>query len=203
MAQISDGTDTLLITPSGAAYATLYDPSGNALHPVPVGAYALPVNIRFTAAIAAASTVWTVRNGTTYPMYITRIYLEVGFDGTPAASTQYYELRRFTTATPSGETALTAIKKKSSYGASTIADARETDSVSSAALTVTSVVFETAFAVLANPRQNGATNILRLEFVPWSGNPFVLAVNEGLCIQIINASVIGDSIAGTVEWYEV
>lgn len=205
MAQIQSGVtaDLLTIDPtSKAARVTPYDSSANEYSPFPTGAYALPVNIRQTAATVANSTVWTMRNGASKKMFLRRILLQILFDGTAAAATTLkYMLARFSAATPTGGTALTAVKMQSTFPATTLADARFLDT----GLTTTGITFETEWATLAIPASvtNGVVHVP----IPFIGSneakePFVLAPNEGLAIRLQNAAVIGQGISGSIHWDE-
>lgn len=194
--------DELTIDPtSNAARATGYDSAGTELLPPPTGVYMLPFGIRYSAALAAAGKVWAMRNGSTKTVYITRIQLSASFDGTGAATTVIYQFMRFSTATPTGGNAQTVIKKNSSYPASAIADARLT--TGAALLTVTSVVFESPFADLGCQHQIGGNSILDLNFGEHPSRCFVLGANEGLAINLLTATVIGDAMSGVIEWYEL
>jgi hypothetical protein len=170
-------------------------------NPVPFGSHILPISVRATAATAAPATIWAMRNGGTRTLYIRKILLQAVFDGTPAGSEASYAIKRFTAATPSGGTAISPIKKRSSYPVSTLADARFLDT----GLTVAGVTFENAAINFGGPRQNGAACEYNMSF-DMGGNEnydcFVLAPNEGLAIQLANAAVIGDSIQGHLEYDE-
>ena len=186
---------------SKAARVTLYRSDGSEISNIPT-AYLLPIPmLRLTAAIAAASKIWAMRNGTSKMMRIKRLALFVGFDGTAAATTSCYQLMRFAGATPSGGTALSAVKKKSSLGASTMMDARYNYG---AALTVTGITFETSCLEIGAQRQVNANNGMGL-FADLEGPDSIieLAPNEGLAINLFVASVIGDSIGGYIEWEEI
>jgi hypothetical protein len=182
---------------------TLYDSAGNEVAAPPVGSYLLPISIRQTAASEAGVTVWSMRNGATYTCNVKSIHLVMGFDGTASlgAVELSYCIQRFSTATPSGGTALTAIKKRSADGASSIADARYLDT----GLTVTSVVFETDAIVLGLP--GTATGIcvpfnIPLEIPGQKYGTFDLAVNEGLCIRLKTAAIVGQELSGFIQWDE-
>jgi len=187
---------------SKAARVTLYDSAGNEVNSPPVGSYILPVNIRQTAATAANATVWAMRNGATRTVFIREINLSLGFDGTAAATTTCrYGFQRFTAATPTAGTALTAIKRRAAYDVSTIADARFVDT----GLTTTSVVFETDFAVIGLPIS--VTSVNRSVCITFEGageryDSFELAPNAGLAIRLNVAAVIGLSLNGFISWDE-
>lgn len=207
MAYIESGVgsaEKLTVDPtSKAARVTLYDSAGNKLLlDTPTGAYMLPVNIRQSAATAANATVWAMRNGATKVMSIRRLRLAMMFDGTAAATTTLkYTIQRFSAATPTAGTALTVIKKRSSYGASTVADARFLDT----GLTTTSVTFETDAHILALPISVTSGNAFYDIQFGRANEPygdFELAVNEGLCIRLLNTAVVGQGLVGGVEWDE-
>lgn len=206
MAIIKSGAtaDTLTIDPiSNAARVTLYGPDGIAIRPTILGSYLAPVAMRFTGTTAANSTVWAMRNGSSISVYIRRIFLFAGFDGTAAASTSQFEVRRFNTATPSGGTAITVAKKDSAYTNTTLTDIRQ--DTGGAALTVTSVVFESPMLAIGCPRGlTGGLATLPIDFTAAPENrPFtVLAPNEGLCIRNSIIGVVGDSLSGFIEWEE-
>ncbi len=159
--------------------------------------YFLPVRIRQTAATASPITVWAMRAGTGRPLIMRRICLVAAFDGTAAASRAWYSLARFSAATPTGGTALTAIKARTVYPTSNMVDARFLDT----GLTTTGVTFETALAYFGAPRQVNA--IHKLDMVFKNGDePLTLDQSEGLAIRTEVVAVIGDSIKGFVQWDE-
>lgn len=178
------------------------DDQGGLVNEVPDGSYLLPVQVRQTATTAANATVFAMRNtSSAKTCFIKKIHLVAAFDGTAAASTSRYELCRFSAATPTAGTAITVIKKKSSYSASNVTDARFVDT----GLTTTSVTFEMAFAFVAAQRQVSATSVYTIDFNMGGDeayDDFTLAPGEGLCIRLGVTAVIGDSITGYVEWDE-
>lgn len=206
MAQIQSGasSDLLTIDPtSKAARVTPYDSLANEHAPFPSpGAYALPINIDQTAATAANSTVWAMRNGASNKIFLRRLLLNIVFDGTAAAGlTLRYMLARFSAATPTGGTSIPAIKMQTTFAASTLADARFLDT----GLTTAGVVFETEWATLSIPASitGGVVNWP----CPFIGSneakeSFVLNPNEGLAIRLQSAAIIGLGISGSVHWDE-
>lgn len=207
MAIIQSGAtaDLWTIDPtSNAGRVTLYGSDGNESCKPPTGAYIANINVRQSAATAANSTIWTMRNVSgPATVYIRHIRLMVSFDGTAAATTTLrYDLMRFDTATPTGGTAVTVVKKRSTYGTSVVSDVRFLDT----GLTTTGVNFGAAFHTvgLAASVTNGimeedldyATSIERYNA------PFELASGEGLAIRLNVAAVVGLSIRGSVTWDE-
>ena len=188
-------------TISGAERVTLYNSLGLEIPVPPGGVYCLPVGVMQSAASAAGTTVWAMRNGATKTVRLRRILLNFSFFGTAAASIGVYSLHRFTTATPTGGSALNPLAYKSNYPASTVADVRSVDT----GLTTTSVVFSDAFAYVAGTRAVAATTPFNLQFTPYVGrnDALELAPNEGLAIRIAITAVIGDALAGTIEWDEL
>lgn len=160
--------------------------------------YCADVNIRQTATTAAGSTIWTLRHptGTGKYVYIERLYLVMNFDvATPVTrQTLRYQFARFSTATPTGGTALTAVKSDSTLSNSIITDIRQLDT----GLTMTSVVVESAFMTIGRPAVDGSgPSILDI-----SDLGFVLAPGEGFCIQLDQNALTGQTINGTVWWSE-
>jgi hypothetical protein len=210
-AQIHSGADnTKILTidaTSKAARIALYGSDGNPAMLSPTGSYCLSMQtIRPAGVIASGAFVWAIRNGATKTIYITRIQLIATFDGVAAASTAIWEMKRFTGANPTGGTVLTALKKATSWGASTLQDAR-TSGVG-VALGVAGITTQNPFVTLACQRKPGASNVLRTYSPEDPSDAFVLASNEGLALTPgtlggAAASVVGDGISGTVEWFEV
>jgi hypothetical protein len=199
------GASLLTVDPTSlAARVTLYDSAGVEVNKAPNGSYMLPINMgRLTAAVAANSLIWSMRNITpARTVKIRRILCNVSFDGTAAATTALYDWVRYTTATPTGGTVLSVIKKRTGLPTSSVTDARQN---AAAALGVTSVVFETSFFSINNQRQlsAGKTADLRFEVSGQDYDNFELATGEGLGIRLNQVAVIGDSISGGVSWDEV
>lgn len=165
--------------------------------------YMLPIIARQTAASASGSTVWAMRLPAvaTMRVKVKRLQISSNFDGTAAASQGRYDLARFNTATPTGGTALTIAKKRSSAPASAVTDARRLDT----GLTVTSVVFEAEMLSLGVCRQRGAQFMdLETDERPEStNNEIELLPGEGLCVRLGATAVIGDELSGYIEWEEV
>lgn len=187
---------------SKAQRVTLYDSGGNEVQAPPTGSYVLPVNLRATAASAATTLFWAMRNGSSRVVSIRRISLAATFDGTAAAGqTPRYAIQRFTSATPSSGTVLTPVKKRSSYGSSTIVDARFSDT----GLTFAGLVFEPEALVIGTPASVTGTSTIRdysFEKANERYDSFELGANEGLAIRVLVVMVIGMSLTGFVAWDE-
>lgn len=158
--------------------------------------YSANVNIRQTAATTAGNTVWAMRNpaASTVSLVIEKISLKMDFDSTDPVSAKLlrYGFYRFSTATPSGGTTITAIKA-SNLAAASGADIRFADT----GLTTTSVVFESApFAVVACPAVKGT--VVYYE----RGDVYTkLAAGEGLAIRLETVdATIGQGLTGEIVW---
>jgi hypothetical protein len=205
--------ELLTVDPTSlAARMTLYDSAGVELYRIPTGAYMLAiVNGRQTVIATAAGTFFAMRNNTSgATLYIRRIVLVVGFDGTAVATTSRWELARFSAATPSGGTSISlpggAIKKRSGYGNSNLLDARYITGTAGG-LTMTSVTMQAAFDSVGVPRgaTSGVATYIR-EFGDAGARPndrMELATGEGLAINAGVTGVVGDSFQGSVEWDEI
>lgn len=208
---IAGGTTGALLevdNTSKAARATLYDSAGNEVGSPPTGSYITQVDLR-PGAISFGTSValWTLRAGGAKSCQIRRIFLMGSANPTTSvASFWYYALCRFSGANPSGGGTLTLLKKKTSYAASNVTDARQIASGATSGLTTTSITFESPFAILTGPRHVGATTPLDLNFVTAGNerfNTFELAVNEGIAILLNTiASIAGDGLTGHIEWDE-
>jgi hypothetical protein len=160
--------------------------------------YSAPVNIRQTAATAANATVWSMRNasGSTKTIYLERIFLSMAFDGaTPLTRTSLkYDLVRYTSATPTGGTAITVVAQDSSSAATQVTDVRFLDT----GLTTTGVSFGTPIATIICPEtDNGPVAQYIREAIAVK-----LAPGEGFCIRLDVAAVVGQSISGEIVWSE-
>lgn len=160
--------------------------------------YTAPINIRYTGTTSAGSTVWSLTTGGS-PIQIKRIVLFSAFDGTAAGTTARHELRRFRSATPTGGTAVAAVPKNLDSPASSVNDIRM--DLSGAALTVTGVTFD-APMMLAGACPRGASGSVVVLNLDTAASPFIVDAGDGICIQNQVAAVVGDVIAGFIEWEE-
>ncbi len=182
---------------AGALRMVEYEPSGAARRVAPVGAYMVPLNIDMTVAVAATNLVWALTNNGTKNVYVTRLCLHTGFAGTAAVTQALWELLRFTAGPPTGGTAITVIKKKTTYPASSVGDVRVNGG---AALTLGTAVLDTAFLQLSTARQLQAGNDLVLSLE--EQERILIAPGEGLGFALGVAAVVGDFVAGSIHWIE-
>jgi hypothetical protein len=204
MVAITSGASAtqLTVTPGESIRATEMDSSNSyVVTPVLGGAYCLPLGVRFTGAVAAGSAVWGMFNGAVRTLYVTKLVLCASCEAT-ATLTAFYQVCRFTVSAMTGGTALTPRKKATSYGASTVADARVSSGL---ALGVVGVTIAAPFAELPCPNVLLGNSNLVLDFTRHFTGAYNLAVNEGICIVVgANGSALaaGNAISGMIEWYE-
>lgn len=169
---------------------------------MPVNGYVVPIDIAQSAASAVDTTVWSLTNGTTRPLIVTRFRGIVLFSGTAtAANTQRYKLVRTTAGTPSGGTAITPVKKRTSLGASGAADSRFLDT----GLTTSGVTFGDVLQRLALPAS--ATGVLRAFDFDFSREPefaqLYLDLSQGLALRLDATAVVGFGLSGFLEYQEI
>lgn len=159
--------------------------------------YSAPVNIRQTALTSAGATVWAIRSAiaATVVVHIKQIDLILGFDSsTPAMrGTFRYDFVRFSTATPTGGTAISVAQMYSGTTGTQIADARFLDT----GLITTGVVFNPPFLTVGCPTTD-ATAV----FYQRNNIPVLLGPGEGLCIRLNVLATIGQSLTGEIIWAE-
>lgn len=170
-------------------------------YPLPTGAYMTKISMRHTAADAAASIVFAIRNGSTRTLVVRRILITASFDGTAAATTQEYELVAFNSITAdSGATAQTPAKKRNSWPSSSVTSVRGQGLV-----TLTGNAVERTFASFGVQRQVSATAEYELIYDdpnPYSGIEIEPGTANALGIRVNATAVIGDSLRGLIEWEE-
>lgn len=195
--QVQDNAGNGITSTASAGTTTSKQSLDVTVIPGALNYYSAPVNIRQTAATAANSTVWTMRNAaaSTKTVYIERITLLMAFDtATPITrSLQRYDLVRFSAATPTAGTAITVVSMDSSNAATGVTDVRFVDT----GLTTTGVTFGAAFATIACPATDATTTQFSRD-----GIALKLAPGEGFCIRLTVAAVAGQSVAGEVVWSE-
>lgn len=195
-------TDELSIDPaSKAARVTIYDSLGNEVKASSADRFFLPISLPVFAVLAANSYVWAMRNGGTKTINIDKVLLALAFSGVAAANVSQFELVRFTTANMSGGTAFALgsnVPKKTTTGNnSTLQDARYNGA---AALVTTGCVFEVQPVM-----QIGISRAVTSQSITqWLDNLDInLLPNEGIALRATAATVVGDTVLGTIRWSEV
>ena len=188
--------------------AILFDALGNPIFPVaPTGSYIAHISIRHTVADPAGSMVWAMRNPLASPraLHVRNIRGRLSFDGTAVAAANIgYEFVRFTGADPTTGTTVPRVKKRSGYGPSVVQDANIQQK--SGVLTMTGVANIEILNVVRLPAAvtNGVAPF-DLDFVVANQPYEALELEPGAGVGIRvgpNAAIIGQTIAGSVEWDE-
>lgn len=158
-------------------------------------------NQRLTAGIASGSLIWAMRYNGSLKLRVKSGFLLASFDGTAAATTQEYQLVRFSAANTTGGTQLQPVRSDTT-GALPTVDARFNYA---AALGVAGVTIETEFAAeWGVQRQVSANQNMPLPGRATSYSGFMdLRPGEGLAIRLGVTAVIGDSLGGHLELHEV
>lgn len=210
MAVIKSGasTDQLTVDPtSKAARVTLYDFAGNAILPTELARCTSNILVRQTATTAAGAAVWAIRNSSAArTVVILGVSFHCAFDGTGAATLMRYEFLKATTVTAfSGGTQVTSALHKTSLSAP-LAETRVLDT----GLTLTGAAFGGPIYTATHGRITPSATALAagpqhvLPFSVMGMGPLELAQNECLVLRNgpTNASVVGDSVFGTVFFIE-
>jgi len=163
-------------------------------------AYSAPLFCANAASDRAADlTIWAMRNtSATKSCIITHLHAALTAAvaaGRGARGGMVFA--RFSTATPTGGTALAAVPNATGQAASAVTDVRYAE----AGLTVTSVVFEGPFSSLgvgAGLDATASVDVIDPSF------PITLAPGQGLCVRSYGGGYLtGCGLDGTVSWYEV
>lgn len=195
--QLVDSSGNIITSTTNTGLVSSKKPLDTCSISVCSGYYSLPLEIRQTAASASGATVWTMRNpsGSAKNVFIERIFAIVAFSGTKPVATSLlgYDICRFSTATPTGGTALSVIKRDNLDATSVVTDARFLDT----GLTTTSVVFEGAAETIAIASTDGMSSTLTLDQIGLK-----LAAGEGLAFRLTTTAIIGLCLSGGVVWSE-
>jgi hypothetical protein len=195
-----DSTDELTVDPtSKAARSTLYDSEGNPVFNPFLGSYSARIEI-IPSTLTDGTTYWSMRNLGANRVFINRLLLKIGFSGTAAATRSLFNIGRFSVATPTAGTAITAVKKDNLHPATSVTDIR----FAPGGLTTTGVTFEAPMHVLGPTNQLNDDHYMDLRFGDLSSisDKMILAIGEGLCIRAIGAVVAGSHLLGSIHWDE-
>lgn len=157
--------------------------------------------VDFTPAttLTDGTTYFAMRNTGTRTAVINAINLTLLFGGTAAATVSSYGIARFSTATPTGGTAQTPVKKKNAMGTSTMGDIRSLGT----GLTTTSVVFEGHAIRVGHANQLAMATAFLEQISNDDESPRLeLAPGEGLCIRANGTIVAGSRVLGSITWDE-
>lgn len=195
-----------IVDPTSLALrTTLYDRTGRAVKFTRRG-YLTNVLVRHTAADAAFALMWSLYNPDASVVITLRaIRVAMMFDGTSPGvqSRTAHVWRTSSTAAPTGGTAITPTKKRTSDAAS-IADVRFINAVG---LTLGALVRVGEPLMRLSVNENITGQIHMFEHVPLPlSRPITLLKNQGVGIfvgDITATTVTGTEYAGYVEWDEV
>lgn len=200
MAKIEDGNSSTLLevgTNNNAARVQLFDSSGRALSKDEVGSYQARIEVLPTT-LPAGTTYFAMRNaaGSGKLALVNSIMINTGFAGAAAVSRSIFEIVRFSSATPTGGTQITAGKKNTNSDPdSAVTDIR----FAPAGLTTTGVVFSTdPIALIGVANQLTVGNNMEMILT----EPIILAPGEGLAFRANGAIVAGAAVLGAIGWYE-
>lgn len=164
------------------------------------GRYSTVFTLQQTAATAINSSVFAMRNAAaaTKSAIVESVNCRMGFNPTnPVTRTQQsYVVQRFSAATPTGGTALTAAQGDSADAASQVTDIRFLDT----GLTTTGVTFvANNLAAMACDTSQGSTCDEHIVMAPTA---IKLLPGEGLVIRLGVAAVTGTAIQCNIAWRE-
>jgi hypothetical protein len=198
-AQIIGLNGTTAALPANGFPVVQYKTDGSVVERAFVSEQFLAVNIpQFTAALAANTAIFAIRNSTVRKMVLLTMDVTLAFSGTAAASTMQLSARRFTTATPTGGTALTTlvVAEDSTLPTTQILDAR--CATAAAGLTTTGIVLGNPIFPAIVPRSvTGAVFNFQMD------RDVIVNINEGFLVQYDTVGVIGDAISVTCYWGEM
>ncbi len=209
--EIKSGATSDLVTigaTSKALRVTMYDDNGMSISPAETFRGSANILVRQTAATAAGVCVWAIHNSSAIKtVQVLRIKYHLSFDGTGAASLMRYEWVKGTAVTVfSGGAAVTPAFLKTG-----ISSAVSTVRVLDTGLTTTGLVAGGAVdganmaRLTFSATQAGGIGVPQvLDFATVQGGPLELAQNEILCLRNgpANASVVGDTVLGSVQYLE-
>lgn len=160
-----------------------------------------------SSTLTAGNYFWSMRNpiGSARTVYIRAIDLNMTILPSSGSGNAQVAFMKFSAATPTGGTAITAAKKRSSYANTVVTDIRFI--LTTTGLTVTGVTFDQIIGYLAT-RGNTATignaqKCWQFARDNEAHSPIELAAGEGLIFQMASVSLTGaQDILGYVEWDE-
>lgn len=172
--------------------------------------YYLPIAVRQTAATASTAVVWEILNppSSLRRVHLRRLFVNVMFDGTSAASQSQYQLSRFRSTTPAAGSAQTVVKQivsDATVGKDSVVTSRFLDT----GLTVAGIAVDAPGASFGAPRTQGASCQYNMDYPAAEAvgdtlkGQLVLEPGDGLALVLGVAAVIGDGIQGWVEWDEM
>lgn len=202
----SNGTDKLTVDPtSSAARVTLYDSEGNELNSQPTGSYMTSFYLRNPTTDGLNSDIFAIVNGNTKQVFIRRVWGMFSFDGTAVAGATRrvvgVRLSDWDRSVGWLDTAITPIKKRSSYAASAVSRVVVNTDLASGATTEDTVLFNIAIPISST----GTYVPFDFQFEAPNNNKSAAVIDFEQVFQIRwdgAARTAGQSLACTVEWDE-
>lgn len=155
-----------------------------------------------TATTAADASLWAIRNATSgKTLLITKIWLQMWFNGTGAATEQRYCIRKGASCTAmSGGAAVTPLVKRAGVTNADV-DARVLDTgLTQTGIAQAAVFWSCGWARLTHSATQ-AGGVSPQFVLDMTDSPIELKQNEVLSIQNVVAAVIGDVLVGGVEFH--
>lgn len=186
-----------------AARVILYDAAGNALLRNSSFGGIAEIEVRQSAATAAAAVVWGLHNPhATVKIYVKRIEVRCFFDGAAAATLMKYELIKATSVSAfSAGAAVTPLTKKTGQTAVGVVRVLDTG-LTTAGIANVQVLGNIAMGRVTQTTTNFQSSQLQFDFASLLIDEIQLVQNEILAIRQTLTSVIGDNIVGSVDWSE-
>lgn len=185
---------------SKAARITEYSADGSELNPPPAGVYMLPIDVRVTGTTGTFFWSMKVATGATKSVYIRKIYIRTGWDGTSAAAANLLTIVRGNTFTFSGGTALTPIALDASFPTSIIDNARQSTGTTLSGSAASALPL---FSIQIDNQT--ATNTRLFVDLQEPSYPFGLlrlGATEGIYIFLSGTNHVGELFSGYVLWEE-
>ena len=188
----------------------LYDSPGSSIfNSSPQKQYMVTISqTRYTALLAAATGIFSLKCSTPGSIAINKITVVVGFDGTLANSTQIFNWRRFKQGTPTGGLSgffpHHAINKFPNRLQPIVSDVRWADLTStSGGVLSTQLTFESNFARFIFSRRLRALAKFTWNYCDTLADRLILRNGEGIFLHQTNVAVVGDNISLAVEFEEI
>ncbi len=165
----------------------------------------LDIRVVQSTTTSAGASVWALRNSaaatTNRVLYVKKIWMQLFFNGTGAATEMQYEWIKGVSCTAmSGGSAVTGLKKKTSLTNPDI-DARVLDTgITQTGISQGAAFFNMAWCRLTHSATQ-AGGISQMQTIDFGEYPLELLANEVLSLRQAANSVAGDCVSGGVEVY--
>lgn len=172
---------------------------GSAAFPAYTAIYLVPLLIKPVTTLTAGTTYFSMRNTGNKQVFLLNAQFQTIYDGSDAGNivSSTFSLERFSAATPSGGSTVTPAKGSSTFGATSIGDARMANS----GLTTTGVSFDAAlgYITVLNRSSSGVALDLARDS---SSQGLHLLPGEGFCLRAFNSLTAGVGLTGIIVYGE-